>query len=297
MGVSFVKVTVAPPVADDAVSSVSTRRSVFSVTAPLRRTVSDVVSIVVVATTPSNLIPLAPMVVALPISMASSVLTEATPSLFPKVTPTAEVTVSEPSVRSSAPAPVDAPTSPSNTTSPVAAVRMRLLCSLIWLSSELLKLMLVALVFVTVTLPVNRTASLKVTAPLSTVTLASSSVEPSALVARLSRAAVPPTSALNRVTPSPLTIRSDPVAIASSSTVEKNVTSLPAVTVRSAEMSTASWKVMSIPASTLSPSTVRSKASTLIEPVVASSSPRTRISAPAGEATRLVREMSRLAII
>ena len=129
IGESFVKVTLAPPVAAAAVSSVSIRKSVLRVTAPLRRTVSEVVSIVVPPETPSNVIPLAPIVVALPMSLASSVLIEATPSLFPKVTPTAEVTVSEPSVRSSAPDPVEDPTSPSNTISPVAAVRTRLLCS------------------------------------------------------------------------------------------------------------------------------------------------------------------------
>ena len=129
IGVSFVKVTFAPPVAADAVSSVSIRRSVLSVTAPLNRTVSDVVSIVVPVATPSNVIPLAPMVVALPMSIEPSAITEVTPSLFPNVTPTAEVTVRDPSVRSSAPAPSDAPMSPSETTSPVAAVRTRLLCS------------------------------------------------------------------------------------------------------------------------------------------------------------------------
>ena len=301
IGASFVKVTFAPPVAVAAVSSVSIRRSVLSVTAPLSRTLSEVVSMFVSmfvpAATPSNVIPLAPIVVALPMLIESSVMIDATPSLLPKVTPTADVTVSEPGVRSSAPVPVDAPMSPSKTISPVAAVRIRLLCSSIWLSSVLLKLMLVALVLVTVTLPVSRTASSNVTAPLSVVTSASSSVEPAALVVRLSSGDAPPTSALNRVTPSPLTVRSDPVAVANSSTVEKNVTSFPAVTVRSAEMSTASWKVTSIPASTLSLSIVLSRASIWTEPAVASSSPRTRMSASAGEATRLVSEISRLAMI
>ena len=297
IGVSLVKVTVAPPVDGEAVSSVSIRRSVLRAAAPLRRTVSEVVSIVDVEETPSKVMPLAPIVVALPMSMAPSVLIDDTPSLLPNVTPTAEVTVSEPSVRSSAPAPVDAPTLPSNMTSPVAVVRVRLLCSLIWLSIVLLKLIPVALVFVTVTLPVSSTVSSNVTAPLSTVTSVSSSVEPDALVVRLSRADVPPTSALNRVTPSAFTIRSEPVAVASSSTVEKKVTLLPAVNVTSAEMSTASWNVMSVPASILSLRTVRSVASTLIEPFVASNSPRMKMSAPAGDATRLVRERSRPATI
>ena len=297
IGVSLVKVMVAPPVTGEAVSSVSIRRSVLRITAPLSLTVSDVVSIVVVEETPSKVMPLAPMVVALPMSVAPSVLIDDTPSLLPNVTPTAEVTVSEPSVRSSDPAPVDAPTSPSNTTSPVAAVRMRSLCSLSWLSSVLLKLMLVALVLVTVTLPVSSTTSSNVTAPLSTVTSVSSSVEPAALVVRLSRADVPPTSALNRVTPSAFTIRSESVAVASSSTVEKKVTSLPAVTVTSAEMSTASWNVMSVPASISSLRIVRSVASTLIEPFVVSNSPRIKMSAPAGDAARLVRETSRFATI
>ncbi len=92
---------------------------------------------------------------------------------------------------------------------------------------------------VTITSFVSSTESLNVTAFL-VVTLPSSSVEPAALVVRLSMACDVPTVPLKRVTPEAFTVRSDVVTAPSSFSVDWNVTLVPAVSVTLLVSTTAS---------------------------------------------------------